>query len=99
MKPNMNIECVRADRFTYRLGATLSFAARDAGDLFDSLERCLRDAGESLHAYFDDVSICYDGVPLGTHSVERLRAEPVRVMDELGRRWWNRRTPPARGKP
>jgi hypothetical protein len=99
MHPILNIQQVRKDRFTYSV-ATTQPAPLGAGDyFFESVERCLRDAGEALHAYFDDVFICFANVPLGVHPVERLLKEPRILLDELAQRWMEAHRSRACGKP
>lgn len=86
MHPILNIEQVRKGRFTYSVAATQP-AQLTGSEFFDSVERCLRDAGEALHAYFDDVCICFSNVPLGIHPVTRLLVEPRLLREELAHQW------------
>lgn len=86
MQPILNIEQVRQGRFTYSVTATQP-ASLCGAEFFDSVERCLRDAGEALHAYFDQVCICFANVPLGTHAVTRLLREPRLLREELAHQW------------
>lgn len=99
MHPILNIQQVRKDRFTYSVAATQPAPLGAGNDFFDSVERCLRDAGEALHAYFDDVFICFANVPLGVHRVERLLMEPRLLLEELAHRWAEAHRIRACGKP
>lgn len=69
--------------FTYSVSAVLISEDRLPGELFDSVERCLYDAGIALQHYFDGVQIRYDGISLGTYSVSRLVNDPLGLFDDL----------------
>ena len=69
--------------FTYSVSAVLVPEHRLPGELFDSVERCLYDAGIALQHYFDGVQIRYDGISLGTYSVSRLVNDPLGLFDDL----------------
>jgi len=82
MDPILDIRPVQADLYTYSLG-TGRQSVWPCDCLFDSMERCLRDAGEALCTYFERVDIVYAGVPLGTHAVARLRNDPLGLFKEM----------------
>jgi hypothetical protein len=69
--------------FTYTVSAILAPDERPTGELFDSVESCLYDAGTALRNYFDGVQIRYDGIALGTYAVSRLVNDPLGLFDEL----------------
>lgn len=85
MQPILDIQQIRTDLFTYSLGAARQLA-RPCEDLFESIDGCLRDAGEGLARYFDRVQIFYAGIPLGTHAVATLVHDTVSLLEELRRR-------------
>lgn len=85
MHPILDIRTIRIDRFTYSLGAARQLV-RPCEDLFDSIDRCLRDAGEALATYFDHVQIFYAGIPLGTHAVAKLVDDTLGLLEDLRRR-------------
>lgn len=69
--------------FTYSVSAVVVTEQRSSGELFDSVERCLYDAGLALQHYFDGVQIRYDGIALGTYAVSRLVNDPLGLFDDL----------------
>ena len=83
MHPILNIQQVRKDRFTYSVAATQPASLGGGTDFFDSVERCLRDAGEALHTYFESVVIHIANVPFGVYPVVRLLQEPRVLLEEL----------------
>ena len=85
MHPILDIRPVCTDRFTYSLGAARQ-SAHPCENLFESIDRCLHDAGEALATYFERVQILYAGIPLGTHAVAKLLHDPLGLLEELRRR-------------
>lgn len=69
--------------FTYTVSAGPATEFRPSGELFESVESCLYDAGMALSYYFDGVQIRYDGIALGTYSVSRLVNDPLGLFDDL----------------
>lgn len=69
--------------FTYSVSAVVAAEHRPPGELFDSVESCLYDAGMALRYYFDGVQIRYDGIALGTYAVSRLVNDPLGLFDDL----------------
>jgi hypothetical protein len=72
--------------FTYTVSAGPATEFRPSGELFDSVESCLYDAGRALCHYFDGVQIRYDGIALGTYAVSRLVNDPLGLFDDLMQR-------------
>lgn len=69
--------------FTYSVSAMVAREFRPTGELFDSVESCLYDAGMALNYYFDSVHIRYDGIALGSYAVSRLANDPLGLFDDL----------------
>lgn len=69
--------------FTYSVSAVVADGHRPTGELFESVESCLYDAGMALKNYFDGVQIRYDGIALGTYAVSRLVNDPLGLFDDL----------------
>jgi hypothetical protein len=69
--------------FTYSVSAVVVPEQGSPGELFDSVERCLYDAGLALQHYFDGVQIRYEGIALGTYAVSRLVSDPLGLFDDL----------------
>ncbi len=83
MKPLIEIRClVPTGEYAYSIGAHRTTVC-DADSAFQSLERCLHDAGESLGSYFSSVQIRYEGACLSVCATELLRCSPGEVADEL----------------
>ena len=82
MKPLIEIHRVGADAFSYRISAQ-GAAAQESGSAFDSLERCLFDAGASLGHYFPRVEVNYEGMFLGACTTAALRSNPKGVAQRI----------------
>ncbi|MBU1359501.1 MAG: hypothetical protein KKC79_17580 [Gammaproteobacteria bacterium] len=82
MKPILDIRAVRPDLFTYSLGAARQ-AELHCEELFESAERCLRDAGEGLYGYFETAQIRFAGFALGCYPVARMVLDARGLFDEL----------------
>ncbi|VTU17794.1 hypothetical protein H4CHR_00058 [Variovorax sp. PBS-H4] len=82
MEPILDIRSVRPDLYTYSLGAAPA-AELQCGDFFETAERCLLDAGQGLHRYFDQVQIRFAGLALGSCTVARMLEDPLGLFQEL----------------
>ena len=82
MQPILDIRTVQPGLFTYSLGAAPE-AELQCGDFFDTAERCLLDAGQGLHLYFDRVQIRFAGFALGSYPVARMVDDPLGLFQEL----------------
>jgi hypothetical protein len=84
MKPLVEIQRAGSNAFTYRIRAFVA-GAKEAGDsgTFESLARCLFDAGASLGHYFDSVELNVDGLFVGSYPVDALRRQPKRVAQRI----------------
>jgi len=88
MKLLLTIHRLRRDRYAYSLRAGADSAGHYES-AFDSLETCLRDAGDSLGSYFPTVQMQYEGELVGACSTELMRRNPKglaeRCLAMLGR--------------
>ncbi|GAA4343220.1 hypothetical protein GCM10023165_25470 [Variovorax defluvii] len=82
MQPILDIRSVHSHLYTYSLCAASAAEPRD-GDLFDSAEHCLLDAGQGLSHYFDQVQIRFAGFALGSYPVARMVSDPLGLFEEL----------------
>ncbi|MEJ7686167.1 MAG: hypothetical protein WKG52_03745 [Variovorax sp.] len=82
MQPTLDIRNVQPDLYTYSLGAVAQ-AELQCGDLFETVEHCLLDAGRGLSVYFDNVQIRFAGFALGSYPVARMVHDPLGLFDEL----------------
>ncbi|OUM01518.1 hypothetical protein [Variovorax sp. JS1663] len=82
MQPILDIRAVNSHLYTYSLCAAAQAEAH-RGDLFDSAERCLLDAGQGLTHYFDQVQIRFAGFALGSYPVTRMVEDPLGLFQEL----------------
>ncbi|WP_077000041.1 hypothetical protein [Variovorax sp. KK3] len=82
MQPILDIRTVNAHLYTYSLGAAAQAEAH-TGDVFDTAERCLQDAGRGLYLYFDRVQIHFAGFALGSYPVARMVNDPLGLFQEL----------------
>lgn len=84
MKPLIDILRIGPRAYAYRISARFA-GAQQAGDsgTFDTLERCLFDAGAALGHYFASVELRLDGRPMGGCATESLRREPAAVARRL----------------
>ncbi len=82
MLPILEIQQSHDGLYTYSVRAARQ-DAHPSNDFFDSVARCLQEAGSILNLYFEGVQISIAGVPLGIHRVTRLVQDPGGVFDEL----------------
>jgi hypothetical protein len=82
MQPILDIRSVHSHLYTYSLCAA-SQAEAHRGELFDSAEHCLLDAGRGLSHYFDRVQIHFAGCALGSYPVARMVEDPLGLFEEL----------------
>jgi len=82
MKPLVHVQRIASNAYTYRVSATGAQATGDSAT-FDSLERCLFDAGASLDRYFASVELKLDGLFIGQYATQALRAHPTVVAQRI----------------
>lgn len=82
MKPLVHVQRIASNAYTYRISATGAHAAGDSAT-FDSLERCLFDAGASLDQYFTSVELKLDGLFIGQYATRALRSHPTVVAQRI----------------
>lgn len=82
MQPILEIRTVQPNLFTYSLGANEK-PWRHCDNFFESVERCLLDAGSGLDHYFESVQIRFAGFALGSYPVTRMTQDPLGLFDEL----------------
>jgi hypothetical protein len=82
MQPILDIHSIRPNLFTYSLGMTEK-PWRHCDNFFESVERCLLDAGSGLDRYFENVQIRLAGFSLGSYPVARMTRDPMGLFDEL----------------
>ncbi len=84
MDPLVDILRIGPRAYAYRISARFA-GAQQAGDsgTFDTLERCLFDAGAALGQYFANVELRLDGRSMGGCATESLRREPATVARRL----------------
>jgi hypothetical protein len=86
MKPLIEIHRIGPDAYSYRISAG-GAAAREAGSAFESLERCLFDAGASLGHYFARVEVNFEGMFLGSCATDALRRNPKGVAQRIAQHY------------
>lgn len=82
MKPLVQVQSLASNAYTYRISAVGAPAAGDGGT-FESLERCLFDAGASLDQYFASVELNLDGLFIGQYATRALRRHPSIVAQRI----------------
>jgi len=82
MKPLVHVQRIATNAYTYRISATGPMAQGDSAT-FDSLERCLFDAGASLDQYFPSVELKLDGLFIGQYATCALRSHPIAVAQRI----------------
>ncbi|MBS0341888.1 MAG: hypothetical protein JSS56_15300 [Proteobacteria bacterium] len=82
MKPLVHVQRIAANAYTYRI-STNGVQAGDDSATFDSLERCLFDAGASLDHYFASVELKLDGLFIGQYATQVLRSQPSVVAQRI----------------
>ncbi|RZL89127.1 MAG: hypothetical protein EOP82_20735 [Variovorax sp.] len=82
MKPLIEIHRIAADAYSYRISAD-GANAQESGSAFESLERCLFDAGASLGHYFPRVEVNFEGMFLGSCATDALRRQPKAVAQRI----------------
>lgn len=82
MQPVLDIRAVHPNLFTYSLGATEK-PWRHCDNFFESVERCLLDAGSGLEHYFENVQIRFAGFSLGSYPVARMTQDPLGLFEDL----------------
>jgi hypothetical protein len=80
--PIVNVQQNTPGFYTYSIGI-IDQPMFTCEDDFDCGGSCLRDAGEVIGKYFDEVRICYAGAALGLFAVKRLMNEPAELFAEL----------------
>lgn len=87
MKPQIDIVRVKGGTYAYSVGTGAAVGARaDSGSgpmEFDSLERCLSDAGDALVPYFTRIDVQFAGRYLGSCSTRYMCTEPVRLAARI----------------
>ncbi len=82
MKPLIEIQRVGSDTYSYRISAR-GAAGQESESAFESLERCLFDAGASLGSYFPRVEVNFEGMFLGAFTTAVLRSNPKAVAQRI----------------
>ena len=82
MKPLVHVQRIASNAYTYRI-STHGDQASDDSATFDSLERCLFDAGASLDQYFASVELKLDGLFIGQYATQALRSHPTVVAQRI----------------
>lgn len=82
MKPLVQVLRLASNAYTYRISADGAPSAGDGG-IFDTLERCLFDAGASLDQYFASVELNLDGLFIGQYATRALRRHPGVVAQRI----------------
>lgn len=83
MQPVLELRKIATDTFAYSLSAGTRHPTPVPGDLFESIEYCLYDAGKALQNYFESVLIRYQGISLGEFPVQRLVHDSLGLFDEI----------------
>lgn len=86
MKPVIEIQRIGSDAYSYRISAQ-GAAVQEPDASFDSLERCLYDAGASIGAYFSSVEMNYEGMFLGSCATDVLRQNPKGVAQRIAQHY------------
>ena len=82
MKPLVHVQRITKNAYTYRISNN-GVQAGDDSATFDSLERCLFDAGASLDHYFSSVELKLDGLFIGQYTTKALRSHPTVVAQRI----------------
>ncbi|VTU39203.1 hypothetical protein [Variovorax sp. PBL-E5] len=84
MKPLIEIHRIGPGGYAYRISA-LGSDAQESGEsgTFDSLARCLFDAGASLDHYFARVDLKLEGMFIGACTTDVLRRDPQAVARRI----------------
>ena len=82
MKPLVHVQRIASNAYTYRISANGPLTEGDSAT-FDSLERCLFDAGASLDHYFSSVELKLDGLFIGQYATHALRSHPTAVAQRI----------------
>jgi hypothetical protein len=82
MKPLVHVQRIASNAYSYRISAAGAQAMGDSVT-FDSLERCLFDAGASLDQYFASVELKLDGLFIGQYATLALRRQPSAVAQRI----------------
>ena len=82
MKPLVHVQRIASNAYSYRISAAGAQATGDSVT-FDSLERCLFDAGASLDQYFASVELKLDGLFIGQYATLALRRHPSVVAQRI----------------
>jgi hypothetical protein len=86
MKPLIEIHRIGSDTYAYRISADGN-DAQASENAFESLERCLFDAGASLGSYFPSVEVNFEGMFLGSCNTEILRRDPKAVAQRIAQHY------------
>jgi hypothetical protein len=85
MKPVVEIHRIGRDAYAYRISAH-GATEQEADITFESLARCLFDAGDALGHYFSRVEVSLDGRLLGSCATDLLRRNPKGVAERIAQR-------------
>lgn len=83
MKPLVHVQRIAANAYTYRISTNGALRAEDDSATFESLERCLFDAGASLDRYFASVELKLDGLFIGQYATHSLRTHPTALAQRI----------------
>jgi hypothetical protein len=87
MKPKVDIIRVQGGMYAYSVGTGAAVAASADGGFglmeFDSLERCLSDAGDVLVPYFARIDVQFGGRYLGSCSTRYMCTAPDRLAARI----------------
>ena len=83
MQPHLQIRCIAPRLYAYSLSAGGASTQPVEETTLESLERCLRDAGDSLGAYFASVQISIEGRALGSFAVGLVQRNATAVASQL----------------
>ncbi len=83
MKPLIEIHRIGTDAYAYRISAHGADSQDSDSGAFDSLERCLFDAGASLGGYFPRAELNFEGMFLGACDTDALRRSPREVARRI----------------
>ncbi len=83
MKPLVHVQRIASNAYTYRISADGALSPEEDSVTFESLERCLFDAGASLDQYFSAVELKLDGLFIGQYATHALRTHPTAVAQRI----------------
>ncbi|MDI3381589.1 hypothetical protein ACFPPF_03765 [Xenophilus aerolatus] len=81
----LDIHQLRPNRYAYSIktDGRQADGAEYYESAFDSLETCLRDAGDSIGHYFPSVHMRYEGRVVGACATESLRRNPKGLAERF----------------